>query len=79
MYYEDPDGNKLESQVDNYDDSVALQAFIRSEAFRANPVGTDFDPLDLIRRLEAGESEESVKMRIESGPRQFPSYVGQKV
>src|ERR1700761_9237931 len=47
MYYEDPDGNKLESQVDNYDDPVALQEFLRSDDFRQNPVGTDFEPEDL--------------------------------
>ncbi|KAJ9605986.1 hypothetical protein H2200_009835 [Cladophialophora chaetospira] len=79
MYYEDPDGNKLESEVDNFDDDAELEKFIRSENFRANPVGTDFDPLELIKRLEAGEPEHDVKMRIESGPRQFPSFVGQKV
>lgn len=79
MYYEDPDGNKLESQVDNFDDDEALHAFITSDTFRTNPVGTDFDPIDLIKRLESGEPEESVKMRIECGPRRFPSYVGEKV
>lgn len=79
MYYEDPDGNKLESEVDNYDDPAALHAFITSETFRANPVGTDFDPLELLKRLESGEPESSVKMRTESGPRHFPSFVGQKV
>jgi catechol 2,3-dioxygenase-like lactoylglutathione lyase family enzyme len=79
MYYEDPDGNKLESQVDNFDDPVALRAFITSEAFRANPVGTDFDPAELMARLEAGESEAVLKMRVECGPREFPRFVGQRV
>ncbi|EXJ74310.1 uncharacterized protein A1O5_02606 [Cladophialophora psammophila CBS 110553] len=79
MYYEDPDGNKLESQVDNFDDPVELQAFIKSDKFRTNPVGTDFDPLDLIKRLQSGEPEDSIKMRVESGPRRFPRYVGERV
>ncbi|KIX96547.1 uncharacterized protein Z520_07813 [Fonsecaea multimorphosa CBS 102226] len=76
MYYEDPDGNKLESQVDNFDDVEEHENFIMSEVFRANPVGTDFDPLELKKRLEAGEDDASLKRRIEVGPRPFPTVVG---
>ena len=79
MYYEDPDGNKLESQVDNFDDEDEQREFLISEKFRSNPVGTDFDPLDLKKRLEAGEPERSLKMRVEIGPREFPKFVGQPV
>ena len=67
MYYEDPDGNKLESQIDNFDDPEALHKFIESDLFRTNPVGTDFDPKDLLRRLEAGEPEDILRARVEIG------------
>ncbi|OAP56451.1 hypothetical protein AYL99_09630 [Fonsecaea erecta] len=76
MYYEDPDGNKLESQVDNFDDEAELHKFITSSTFRENPVGTDFDPAELKRRVESGEDDASIKRRIEIGPRAFPTLVG---
>lgn len=79
MYYEDPDGNKLESQVDNFDDQDEQHEFLMSEKFRLNPVGTDFSPVDLKRRLEAGEPESELKKRIEKGPRAFPTFVGESV
>jgi len=40
-----------------------------SKYFQENPLGTDFDPEDLIRRLQSGEDETSIKKRIEIGPR----------
>ncbi|OQU99452.1 hypothetical protein CLAIMM_05083 [Cladophialophora immunda] len=76
MYYEDPDGNKLESQVDNFDDVDEQQRFIASADFRENPVGTDFDPAELKRRVESGEDHASIKRRIEIGPRPFPTMIG---
>jgi catechol-2,3-dioxygenase len=69
MYYTDPDGNRIETQVDNFDNAEAANEFMASEAFSINPVGTDFDPEDLIKRLERGESHLSIKKRIEIGPR----------
>jgi catechol-2,3-dioxygenase len=69
MYYTDPDGNRIETQVDNFDTPEAANEFMASEAFATNPIGTDFDPEDLIKRLESGESHASIKNRTESGPR----------
>jgi catechol-2,3-dioxygenase len=69
MYYTDPDGNRIETQVDNFDTVEEASEFMAGEAFAQNPIGTDFDPEDLIRRLESGESHRSIKNRIESGPR----------
>ncbi|KAH0839155.1 hypothetical protein AYO21_05575 [Fonsecaea monophora] len=76
MYYVDPDGNKLESQVDNFDDLEEQHRFISSVNFMENPVGTDFDPEDLKRRVKSGEDHASIKRRIEIGPRAFPTMVG---
>ena len=78
MYYEDPDGNKLESQVDNFDDEVEQHEFLTSQLFRDNPVGTDFDPTELKRRVQSGEDDTAIKRRIEVGPRPFPLEVGVK-
>lgn len=75
MYYTDPDGNMIETQVDNFDTAQAASDFMKSPAFNENPIGTDFDPEDLIKRLKSGESHESIKKRVEIGPRSFPTTV----
>ena len=51
LYYKDPDGNRMEFQVD------AMADYMESEAFHANPVGVDYDPEALLARWEGGESE----------------------
>lgn len=68
MYYRDPDGNQIETQVDNMgnDECTAMMA---SAEFEKNPIGVDFDPEDLCRRVECGESEESIKKRPDVGYR----------
>lgn len=69
IYYTDPDGNRIETQVDNFDTPEEANGFMASEAFAQNPIGTDFDPEDLVRRLAAGESHATIKKRVEIGPR----------
>jgi hypothetical protein len=69
MYYRDPDGNEIETQVDNFDTSEDANVFMMSQKFVDNPIGVDFDPEDLIRRLEAGEDEKTIKSRQEIGKR----------
>src|SRR3546814_9089830 len=69
MYYADPDGNQIELQVDNYDKIEDATAFFYSEAFAENPVGVEFDPDELLRRLRAGEPEEDLKRRPDVGKR----------
>ena len=54
---EDPDGNEIELQVDNFADLQGLLGWASSGAFAINPIGTLFDPEDLARRLEAGAPE----------------------
>ncbi len=56
MYYRDPDGNKVELQIDNFPDTETLHAFFQSASFAKNPIGVDFDPDDLARRYHAGEA-----------------------
>ncbi|KAH9220913.1 Glyoxalase/Bleomycin resistance protein/Dihydroxybiphenyl dioxygenase [Leptodontidium sp. 2 PMI_412] len=69
IYYKDPDGNEIETQVDNFDNNAEVDAFMTSPAFANNPIGVDFDPEDLIQRLLSGESEADIKKRPESGSR----------
>lgn len=69
LYYVDPDGNQLEFQVDNFDTVEEAGAFFFSRSFAVNPIGVDIDPAELYERLLAGESEEKLKERPPSGPR----------
>jgi catechol-2,3-dioxygenase len=73
LYYKDPDGNKIETQVDNMTSEEGT-AFMKTPEFAVNPMGVDFDPEELVRRLESGESEASIKVRPKSGPRAFPDF-----
>ncbi|KAH6972731.1 Glyoxalase/Bleomycin resistance protein/Dihydroxybiphenyl dioxygenase [Ilyonectria sp. MPI-CAGE-AT-0026] len=66
IYYTDPDGNQIETQVDTFEDNDEATAYMSSPEFKANPVGTEFDPEDLVRRLKSGENHASIKKR--SGP-----------
>jgi catechol-2,3-dioxygenase len=72
MYYKDPDGNEIETQVDNFDSVSETDEFMQSEEFRENPIGVDYRPEDLIRRLEAKEDHRSIKRRPNVGPRELP-------
>jgi catechol 2,3-dioxygenase-like lactoylglutathione lyase family enzyme len=70
LYFHDPDGNEIETQVDNFDGPQEATRFFASREFEDNPIGVDFDPEDLIRRLRNGESEETMKKRPNIGVRQ---------
>lgn len=72
IYYEDPDGNLIETQVDNFDTLEDANAFMMSDLFAENPIGTDFDPEELERNMQNGVDERKLKMRIEIGARSMP-------
>ena len=69
LCYRDPEGNSLETQVDCFDNDHDAIAFMMGPAFAQNPIGVDFDPEELIRQIESGESWDSLKVRPEVGPR----------
>lgn len=54
FYYADPDANQVEFQVDSFPDAQATNAWMESEAFRKNPIGIEFDPEDMVARLQGG-------------------------
>lgn len=60
LYYRDPDGNQIELQVDNFTTAEAADAFIRSGAFKENPIGVEFDPERLLQRYENGDAIEEL-------------------
>jgi catechol 2,3-dioxygenase-like lactoylglutathione lyase family enzyme len=54
LYYDDPDGFRVELQIDNLPMGMA-QEFVDSPEGQANAVGVVLDPEELLRRYEAGE------------------------
>jgi len=54
LYYQDPDGNRVELQVDNFDSKEDLQGWFTRPEFAANPIGVNFDPEALIALYESG-------------------------
>ena len=60
IYYEDPDGMRVEFQVENFPTKEELQGFMRSDAFANNPIGVNFDPEELLERYEKGEAMEAL-------------------
>ena len=69
IYYKDPDGNNIETQVDNFETVDATNEFMRGPLFQENPIGTAFDPEDLVRQLQDGLDHAIIKKRVEIGPR----------
>ena len=63
MYYKDPDGNGVELSVDTMPSAQAIDAWMRSGEFAANPIGVVFDPEELIARYVAGEPVERLMAR----------------
>jgi catechol 2,3-dioxygenase-like lactoylglutathione lyase family enzyme len=55
LYYEDPDGTRLEFQVENFDTPEETAAFFDSDEFAENPIGVTIDPTYLLERLRSGE------------------------
>jgi catechol-2,3-dioxygenase len=73
LYYQDPDGNQIELQVDNFDTIEEATAFFHSPEFAENAIGVDFDPAELVRRYHAGETEAAIKRRPSIGQRGLDS------
>ena len=70
LYYHDPDGNELETQVDNFETVEEATRFFASKEFEENPIGVDFEPEELVGRLKSGEDEANIKRRRSIGVRQ---------
>lgn len=54
LYYEDPDGIRLEFQTENFPTANETAEYFQSSAFADNPIGVDVDPDYLRQRLRNG-------------------------
>jgi catechol-2,3-dioxygenase len=75
LYYKDPDGNRMEFQVDCCTVEEA-NAFMQSDAFAANPVGVDIDPEALLAQHRSGVPEQQLLARPEGSMSPIPHEHG---
>ncbi|TDZ32393.1 Biphenyl-2,3-diol 1,2-dioxygenase 2 [Colletotrichum spinosum] len=60
LYYSDPDGNKIEMLIEAYDNADEVQKHMKN-LDPANVKAVRLDPEELLRRVDAGESNESLR------------------
>ena len=75
LYYQDPDGNRIELQVESCNSEEAFD-YMRSEAFGQNPVGVEVNPEMLLARYRAGASEAELVARPDGKPSPIPAAHG---
>jgi catechol-2,3-dioxygenase len=54
MYFRDPDGNRIELQIDNFATAQEGQDWMLSPAFDKNPIGVEYNPDELVAKFKAG-------------------------
>lgn len=62
MYYQDPDGNGQEFQIDLLDEEAAAE-YMAGEEFAENPSGELFDPDELVAAYESGKAVDAMIFR----------------
>ncbi|WP_111509156.1 VOC family protein [Mycobacterium kyogaense] len=63
LYYEDPEGIRLEFQTENFPTAQQTADYFNSREFDDNPIGVDIDPDYLLERLRAGADSEQLLAR----------------
>jgi catechol-2,3-dioxygenase len=76
VYYQDPDGNRMEFQVDCCAHADEAHAFMQSNAFAANPIGVDFDPDALLMQYRNGVPPEMLLVQPEGPASSIPPEHG---
>ncbi|MFS8084289.1 MAG: VOC family protein [Acidobacteriota bacterium] len=76
IYYLDPDGNRMEFQVDCCAGAEEANAFMQSDAFGANPVGVEINPDALLAQYRSGVPVETLLIQPEGPPSQIPPEHG---
>lgn len=77
IYYQDPEGNHVELQSDNFGDWAKSTEFMRTSTdFQSNPIGTFFDVEKVSRAHAAGRDFKTLQPAIRAGeflPDSIPS------
>lgn len=77
IYYEDPDRNRVELQVDNFRDFAEFAEFLKTGAMQRNSIGVAFDPDEMLAALRSGTPAEELQ-RYQEGPLD-PEVIGRLV
>jgi hypothetical protein len=72
MYYCDPDGLRVELQIDNFATADEGQAYLLGPDFATNPIGVIYDPEQLIHDYEAGVALDDLVRRPPLPPGMSP-------
>src|SRR5437588_6003231 len=78
MYYEDPDGHRIELQVDNVASTEQLLGWLSGEESERNPIGIEFDPKVLERLLAAGVPATALMRRGSASTDGQPARAGRR-
>jgi catechol 2,3-dioxygenase-like lactoylglutathione lyase family enzyme len=76
VYYRDPDGNRMEFQVDCCANADEANKFMHSDAFAANPVGVEIDPDALLIQFRNGVPMETLMTQPSGPPSPIPPEHG---
>lgn len=76
VYYQDPDGNRMEFQVDCCANAEEANAFMNSEVFAANPVGVEVSFGSLLAQYRDGVAPETLMIRPDGPQSPIPSAHG---
>lgn len=63
LYYQDPDGNLVELQIDNFATPEEATAYMCGDEYASNPVGVGFDPRAMRRARTLGVPAEDIITR----------------
>jgi catechol-2,3-dioxygenase len=75
LYYRDPDGNRMEFQVDCCTAEQA-NAYMHGEAFAANPIGVEIDPEALLAQYRSGIPLQQLLVKPDSPASPIPQEHG---
>lgn len=68
FYYEDPDGNSVELQSDNFGDWAKSTVYMQTSVeFQREPIGVEVDPVKLADVLKSGAAVSAVLKRSRAG------------
>ena len=76
VYYRDPDGNRMEFQVDCCANADEAHAYMNSKAFADNPIGVDIDIDTLLAQYRNGAAENSLLTMPTGPPSRLPPEHG---
>ena len=68
LYYNDPDGNQMEFQIDCLATDELANGYMLGPDFAANPIGVEFDPDAMLAALRAGTPEVTCLRRPDGPP-----------